>query len=188
MQLKDHNVVKDLLTQYPSPSLFFHRDLAEVNSVQLLSALMRLPHIPRDRVVSAWKSLKPAKHRVTTGEIKDFLATFRLSQRKALLFGFETRLTLEEVMLLKWNKAHKLAQSALALRILHSLPQHIFTDFTFWEFGRSEEAKPLMTLANDFANNSAMTWQEMSECYRQAILVDSESDRRELGVILSTLS
>lgn len=187
MQLKDYPIVKDLLIQYPSPSLFFFRELTETTHVQLLSALMRLPNVPKDRALATWKSLKPVQHRVSTGEIKDFLSTFKLSQRKALLFGFEAKLSLEEVMLLKWHQAPKLAKTALAVDVLRSLPRHIFTDFTFWEYGRSEEAKPLMTLASDFVNNSAMTWQAMSAHYHAAILVDEASDKRELDVLLRAL-
>lgn len=188
MQLQKFTEVKSLLEKYPTSSLFFFQDSEQVTSIQLLSALMRIPNITREEAISAHRTIKPAPHRVSAGDIKHFLGTFTLMQRKAILFALEMNMELEEVMLIKWKKANALRLTETARAVLTSIPRHLFVDFAFWEYAPDANPRPLLTLIADFNANSAMTWAKVKEVYETAIMMDRESDLHELELILSTLS
>lgn len=188
MQIKDHPTVKKILATHATSSLFFFRELEQVSGLELLSALMRINGLTRDQAIATWKILKPPRHRVTSGEIKNFIQTFNASQRKAILFGLETRLSLEEIILLRWDRINTVRLTSTASQILRSLPRHLFTNFVFWEYNAKEEAKPLVSLLKTFNLNSAMTWLEVTAHHHDAIMVDIESDTRELEAIIHTLA
>ena len=187
MQIKDIKEVKTLLEKTPTSSLFFFKDADKVSNIQILSALMRIPDVNRDEAIAVAKAVKPPPPRVLVDDFLEFLSLFSVIKRKAILFALEQNLTLEEVVLFKWEAALKLKLTSTGREILLSLPRHLFTNFAFWEYGDAAEARPLMTLISDFGKTAKEDLKDIRKMYHSVIKIHSENDVVELNHLLNSL-
>ncbi|WP_354734624.1 hypothetical protein [Acinetobacter nosocomialis] len=107
---------------------------------------------------------------ITVSALINGLIKLRDSQRKALLFGLETGLSIDEVTILATNKAQEVARnSKLAKEIIKNCAVSIKTNLLFWESNEEKEHIKLENLEQAIYEAFGFTYNLLALKYQNII-------------------
>jgi hypothetical protein len=113
-------------------------------------------------------------------------------QRRAVLFGLECQIPLEDVVDLTHAQTARMQLSPICQSIVSQSPRHLRLPYLFWEQSEDGLVMPLLTIADDVQRAfPGSTWPGLLALYRCMVWVDHEVDMedfmrvsREVGLSL----
>lgn len=117
------------------------------------------------------------RQRITVDELKEWLSSTSVMRRKAILFGLETRLPIQDVVSLTWKRLYATPFSAYARAITDSCVRHLRLDYVFWENTNDIIAAPLFNLADTALEVSqGLGYSALQRLYRECLPFDQKDD------------
>lgn len=118
------------------------------------------------------------RHRITIDELRLWLAETTLARRRAILFGLETQMPVQDIVGLTWKKLRTMQDvPESAMELANSALRHYRLDYVFWEPLPNLAAAPLFGLAETIVEiTQGLSYNAVQQLYREAIPIDTEVD------------
>lgn len=114
---------------------------------------------------------------LTIDELRRWLSGVSITRRRAVLFGLETGMPIQDIVGLTWQTALRLRLRGLPLMLIQACPRHIRLNYVFWEPMPNLAAAPLFGLGETFLEVSqGLGYEAMRRMYHDMILIDREAD------------
>jgi hypothetical protein len=132
---------------------------------------------------------RPTHKLLTVSELKNGLARMSRARAQAVLFGLETRQSIEAVVALKWTDlAGMPALTQLAANTLKAQPRHLRTDYVFWEPAEGQKPMPVFGLERDVFDRFGCVWAELLTGYKHMLLIDYEGELKRWQSLIPALT
>lgn len=113
----------------------------------------------------------------TAGDLVEGLGFLEPVARRAVLFGLEQGLSVDEVIELTHARASSMHLTPLAFAALEHCPRHIRLHYVFWATLQDGMITPLLGLERQVeAAFGGMSWSDLTAAYATMIWVDHECD------------
>lgn len=118
------------------------------------------------------------RQRITLDELCLWLGETSPARRRAVLFGLETGMPIQEIIALTWKDLFKMkGVSQFALELAARTPRHFKLDYVFWEPMVNNAAAPLFGLADAvIAVSQGMGYEALQRLYKEIIPIDTKAD------------
>lgn len=131
-------------------------------------------------VVPAITSYDPVtRQRITVDELCSWLNEVSLVRRRAVLFGLETRMPIQEIIGLTWKTLRKMHVTLpnYAVTLAAAGPRHFKIDYVFWETLPNNAVAPLFGLGENVLKVSqGMGYEALQRLYRETLPFDQKDD------------
>lgn len=122
----------------------------------------------------------------TAGDLVDGLAFLEPVERRAILFGMETRTDCGGVIVMTHAKAALMDLSPLAAAVVKFQPRHIRLSYLFWKEIGNGLIAPLIGLEDSVRGAfGGMSWEDLDRSYQDMLWLDEALEAEHFSSMLT---